>query len=59
MQKTFNEISVGDKFIVNGAEYTKIQEVRVSCCKSINAQATANADNRTYFSQDTLVTING
>lgn len=59
MQKTFNDVGVGEKFIVNGVEYTKVQEVRVTCCKSINAHETSNAGNRTFFSKETIVTING
>lgn len=29
----FNEVAVGEKFKFNNVEYTKIPEVRVSCCK--------------------------
>jgi len=29
----FHEVAVGDRFKFNNVEYTKIAEVRVSCCK--------------------------
>lgn len=29
----FSELKVGDKFIYNDVEHTKITEVRISCCK--------------------------
>jgi hypothetical protein len=29
----FNELGVGEKFKFNNVEYTKIPEVRISCCK--------------------------
>jgi hypothetical protein len=29
----FSELKVGDKFKYNNTEYSKIPEVRISCCK--------------------------
>jgi hypothetical protein len=58
-EKLFTDLQVGDTFTVNGASYSKIPEVKISCCKSINAQATANSNNKTYFPGNTVVTING
>lgn len=58
MEKEFNLVSVGEKFSVNGIEYSKIPEVRISCCKSINAQATTNSNQRTFFPGNTIVTVN-
>ena len=29
----FHELAVGERFKFNNVEYTKIAEVRVSCCK--------------------------
>lgn len=57
MQKQFSELSVGDKFTVNGTEYVKMQEVRVSCCRSLNCYQTNNADQKTFFPGNTLVTV--
>lgn len=56
MEKQFNELNVGDKFFVNGTEYTKLVEVKVSCCKSINAQASADVSQKTFFQPNTIVT---
>ena len=36
----FHEIGVGEKFKMNNMEYTKIPEVKLSCCKiKENAQS--------------------
>ncbi len=58
MQKTFKELNLGDKFTVNNVEYVKIAEVKVSCCRSINAQAANDPNQRTFFAQGTTVEIN-
>lgn len=57
MEKEFSSLAVGEKFSVNGTEYEKIQEVRVSCCKSINCQQVVNASQKTFFPGNTLVTV--
>jgi hypothetical protein len=36
--KRFVDLGMGDKFNLNGVEYTKIPEERISCCKALNAQ---------------------
>lgn len=59
MQKQFHELAVGDKFTVNGTEYVKTEEVRVSCCRSINCYASADAAQKGHFPGHTEVTING
>ena len=46
MNKTFGELSNGEKFSLNGKEYVKVAEVRISCCKRINAQAVSNANDK-------------
>ncbi len=58
MTKAFKDLNLGDKFTVNGVEYTKIAEVKVSCCRAINAQASANSDQRTFFAPGTTVEVN-
>lgn len=58
VDKTFNELSVNDRFFVNGMEYIKIETVRVSCCKSINAQEVNNSSVKSFFTEDTTVQIN-
>ena len=50
MTKNFNEVGLGSKFTVNGVEYIKINEIKVSCCRSINAQVSNDPNNRRHCS---------
>jgi hypothetical protein len=61
MNKLFSELSVGQEFKVPGSDttYRKIDSVKVSCCKSYNAEDTSNAVGRTFFAPGTSVIING
>lgn len=58
MNKVFSELAVGERFQLNGVNYIKIQEVRVSCCRSINAQDANNPANKTFVQASTTVTLN-
>jgi hypothetical protein len=58
MNKVFSELAVGERFQLNGINYVKIQEVRVSCCRSINAQDANNPASKTFIQASTTVTIN-
>lgn len=58
MNKTFGELSNGDRFSLNGKEYVKIAEVRVSCCRRINAQSINNSNERILVQASTTVTVN-
>ena len=58
MTKQFSELSVGERFTLNGVEYVKTQEVRVSCCRSINAQTIADSNNKTFIPHNTTVNVN-
>lgn len=55
----FSELTVGQRFTVNGVEYVKTQEVKVSCCRSINCQAVNDPNLKTYIQAGTSVTVNG
>lgn len=44
--KRFVDVGVGDKFILNGVEYTKIPEERISCCKALNAQTVSEPNTK-------------
>lgn len=35
--KQFKDVAVNEEFMLNGVQYKKIEEVKVSCCRSINA----------------------
>lgn len=58
MNKTFAELSNGEKFNLNGKEYIKVPELRISCCKRINAQATSNTNDKILVQPSTTVTVN-
>jgi hypothetical protein len=59
MNKKFSELAVGERFTLNGMEYIKTQEVKVSCCRSINAQAVNDVNNKTFVGTNTVVVVNG
>lgn len=61
MNKLFSELSVGQEFKVPGSDtnYRKIENIKVSCCKSYNAEDIANAVGKTFFAPGTSVIING
>jgi len=42
----FMDLEVGSKFKMNGIEYVKTPEERVSCCTCFNACVTANSDQK-------------
>lgn len=58
MNKNFTELSTGDRFTFNGREYVKMQELRISCCKTINAQSIENSNDRIYVQPNTVVVVN-
>lgn len=58
IEKTFAEISVGGKFIVNATEFEKIEKVRISCCQSVNAVLVSNTESRVFFQDNTVVSVN-
>jgi hypothetical protein len=58
MNKTFGELSQGSRFILNGTEYVKVQEVKVSCCRTVNAELVSDSNNRTYIQPSTVVVVN-
>lgn len=59
MEKPFSELIVGTKFTINNVEYVKTDEVRVSCCRSVNCQMTADSSQRTFIPAEAIVTVNG
>jgi len=59
MQKLLSDVPVNAVFVVNGIQYKKVDEVKVSCCKSINAEVVGDTNNKTYFPGNTLVDTNG
>jgi hypothetical protein len=61
MNKLFSELSIGEKFTISGSPlvYTKIQDLRVSCCKIYNVEEYANSNNKTYLAPGTVVKPDG
>lgn len=57
MNKPFQELAVGGIFIFNGTQYTKIDQVKVSCCKSINAVCVDNNQQRVFIQPQQEVEI--
>lgn len=54
----FKDLNVNDKFILNGTEYTRIQDKRVSCCRVLNASNVSNAKDVIQVKPLTVVQIN-
>lgn len=59
MNKQFKDLADGEIFKHNNLEYKKIAQVKISCCKSINAEEAANAGNRTFIGPLVEVEVNG
>ena len=59
LTKTLDQVAVGENFKVNNIEYTKIQETRVSCCRSVNCHVSGDGNQRTFFPGNTVVETNG
>lgn len=58
MNKQFKDLGVDSSFTMNGIEYTKINPVKISCCKSINAQEKNNTNNKTFVQPLVEVEVN-
>lgn len=55
-QTTFANIANDTIFIYNGLEYQKTQEVRVSCCRKLNAMVVSSGE-KVFVPDNALVTI--
>ena len=58
MQKLFKEVAVGETFKANGIDYVKINEYKVSCCRSVNCQNVADNNQKVFFPPETSVETN-
>jgi hypothetical protein len=58
MNKPFKDLNEGEVFKYNNLEYKKIAAVKVSCCRSINAEETSNANNKIFIQPLAEVEIN-
>ena len=59
MEKPLSEVAVGSIFTANGTDYVKTEDVRVSCCRSVNCYAVNDTAQKTYFAPNTVVSVNG
>jgi hypothetical protein len=55
MEVKLSELKTGDRFQVNGSTYVKTDEVKVSCCRSINCYLLDNNSQKAYFAPNTVV----
>ena len=53
--KLFSELSTNDQFEYNNILYKKIQPIKVSCCKSFNAEEVNNPSSKCFIQPGTLV----
>ena len=58
MNKPFKDLNEGELFKHNNLEYKKIAAVKVSCCRSINAEEVSNPNNKTFIQPLVEVEIN-
>lgn len=57
--KQFKDVVVGEKFMYNGLEYERTADVRVSCCKILNAVSTTNPNAKIQIQPLKEVQVNG
>lgn len=58
MIKQFKDLLDGQIFKINELEYKKIPAVKISCCRSINAENTADTNNKTFVQPLSEVEVN-
>lgn len=51
----FKDLNVGDIFFIDGIEYKKAEEKKISCCKRLNA--TLVSDDKQYIQVKPLVEV--
>lgn len=58
MKIKFDEMADGSLFMVNEIQFRKIALVKISCCKSVNAEATSDTKNRIYINPNSEIEVN-
>lgn len=58
MKQQFHTLADGQVFVKDGVEFKKIQNVKISCCRSINAEQVANPSNRVFITPGEEVEVN-
>ena len=54
----FKDLKVNDVFTLDGVEYKRTTDQKISCCKVLNAVNTANAEQKIQVKPLTTVQIN-
>lgn len=57
--KPLSEVSVGKKFVHNGVEYRRIEDIRVSCCRVVNCVNLADGSNQFIQPNTNVEEVNG
>lgn len=57
IKKEFKDLLVNEEFVVNNVKYTKINEVKISCCRSVNCHVHGKQTERTFFAPSTQVEV--
>jgi hypothetical protein len=58
MKKPFKDLENNSTFKVNGTDFKKIPLLRVSCCRSYNAESVSNADQKIFVKPEDEVEVN-
>ncbi|NBT07580.1 MAG: hypothetical protein EBS93_07950 [Chitinophagia bacterium] len=58
MKVKLSEVAEGSLFTKDGVEFKKLPTVKISCCRSINAEQTENANNRVFINPGDEVEVN-
>jgi hypothetical protein len=58
MNKTFKEIQEGESFVFQNKEFKKTNVIKVSCCRSYNAELIADTKQKIFLKPDEQVETN-
>lgn len=58
MKVRLADIAEGSLFTKDGVEFKKLPTVKISCCRSINAEQVANTNNRVFINPTDEVEVN-
>jgi len=56
-QVNFDELATGSKFWWNTKQYIKVDKLKISCCKSINATSVINPRDKIFIGPNTAVQV--
>lgn len=53
----FSDVKIGAEFTYNDNQYTKLQQKKISCCKSINASLVSSPNQKILIKEDETVEV--